>query len=561
MFGRVDCRGGHYLLLTALAALLFFTNLGGASLWDVDEGRNAECAWEMLESHDFVVPRFNSQLRIDKPALLYWLQVAAYRAFGVSEFSARLPSALAALVTILVCYELARALFGRSTGLLAAVMTASTPMLCGAARFANPDALLNLCTALTLTIFWLGHARRSWAWFVGIGAAAGLAVLAKGPVGFVLPATVMGLFFVLEGQWRFLCDRRWGLALLTMLLVALPWYIWVAVETRGNFLHGFLLRHNLERFRTPLEDHRGSPLYYPLVLLVGLAPWSILAGPALWCGAWSALREPGPRLRGWWQAAAEGNESVAGYRFLWCWIATYVVFFSIAATKLPNYVLPVVVPCAVLLGRCLERWRLGLLWLPGWMVALSLGCLALIGAGFGVGLAAAGGVWELPVLRGRVFPGLEMWALLGLLPVAGALLAGWCWRLQRRTGLVVTLAVSAVLLLAPLAAYASAVFNRYKAPRPLVEEAGALRRHEEIRIGCWNLEYLPSLHFYVRRDVVHVKDEAEAAAFLRYPVPAYLFIPAEDWARLEAKVQVPYRVLARHREMYRHCEVVVVGNR
>src|SRR5579883_2858545 len=102
MFGRLDCRSGHYLLLAALAALLFLTNLGGATLWDVDEGRNSECSIEMLESHDLIVPRFNSQLRIDKPALLYWLQVGAYRAFGISEFSARLPSALAALLTVLI---------------------------------------------------------------------------------------------------------------------------------------------------------------------------------------------------------------------------------------------------------------------------------------------------------------------------------------------------------------------------------------------------------------------------------------------------------------------------
>src|SRR5262245_23794032 len=84
----------HYPLLLSAAAFLFFTNLGGASLWDVDEGRNATAAWEMYESGKYIVPTFNGKLRVDKPALLYWLQAGAYAMFGVNETAARLPSAL-----------------------------------------------------------------------------------------------------------------------------------------------------------------------------------------------------------------------------------------------------------------------------------------------------------------------------------------------------------------------------------------------------------------------------------------------------------------------------------
>jgi 4-amino-4-deoxy-L-arabinose transferase-like glycosyltransferase len=561
MFGRLHRRGGHYLLLGGLSALLFFTNLGGASLWDLDEGRNAVATFEMLESQNYIVPTFNGLLRVDKPALLYWLQLGAYQAFGVCEFSARLPSAVAALLTVLLGYELGRAMFGRATGLLTGVVAASTPMLCGAARFANPDALLNLFTVLTLTLCWLGRARSGVRWFLGIGAAAGLGVLAKGPVGFVLPATVIGVYLLWQRQSQLLLDRRWALAVLVMLLVALPWYIRVTVETRGNFLHGFLLRHNVERFQSAMENHHGSLLYYPLVLLVGLAPWTIFAGPALWFGAWSALREPRPRLRPWWQSATEGERRLAAYRLLWCWLLTYLIFFSVAATKLPNYVLPVVVPAAVLLARFLERWRLAQVRLPNWIVTSGLTCLALIGAALSAGLVIASGYWDLPILRGRVFPGLEGWALLGLFPIAGALLGSWCWRRQRRTGLIVCLTGSAVLLLAPLAAYGSVVFNDCKAPRPLVEQAGALRRQDDIRIGCWNLEHLPSLNFYVQRDVIHLRDETEAVAFLSYPTPVYLFVSAADWRRLEGRVTVPFRVVGRQREMYRHCEVLVLTNR
>ena len=92
MFRRLDHRLPHLALLTLVWALLCLPNLGGPSLWDIDEGVNAEAAREMLESGNLVVPKFNYQLRDAKPAMLYWCQIAAYRAFGVSEFAARLPS-------------------------------------------------------------------------------------------------------------------------------------------------------------------------------------------------------------------------------------------------------------------------------------------------------------------------------------------------------------------------------------------------------------------------------------------------------------------------------------
>src|SRR5438552_829748 len=99
---RMNHRLVHHVVLLAAAALLTLPGLGAVSLWDMDEGLNAEAAREMLESGNWVVPRFNFQLRDAKPALLYWLQLGAYRAFGVNEFAARLPSAVAAALAALL---------------------------------------------------------------------------------------------------------------------------------------------------------------------------------------------------------------------------------------------------------------------------------------------------------------------------------------------------------------------------------------------------------------------------------------------------------------------------
>src|SRR5262245_52186761 len=169
MFQIPQTRLVHYLTLVAVTAVLFLPALGVPSLWDIDEGNNAETAREMLASDNWVVPVFNGALRVDKPILLYWLQLTAYRTFGVSEFAARLPSALAAMLTVLLTYELGRRLFEPRTALLGGVVLASSLLFCGSAHFANPDALLNACMVLTFLFFWIDWQRSDSYWLVWIG--------------------------------------------------------------------------------------------------------------------------------------------------------------------------------------------------------------------------------------------------------------------------------------------------------------------------------------------------------------------------------------------------------
>lgn len=576
MTSLFHCRAGHYLLLLTLGGFVFFLNLGGATLWDVDEGRNSTCAAEMMEAENWIVPTFNAQLRVDKPVLIYWLQIACYRAFGINEFAARFPSALAALATVLLAYELARSMFGQTTGLTAGVILATSPMLCGAARFANPDALLNAFTVATLTIFWFGFRSRPAWWFALLGISTGLAVLAKGPVGVVLPGAVGGLFVLWQRDWRYFWNPRWLVACGAFILTAIPWYIYVGIETKGEFLRGFLLRHNLERGISAMENHHGFPGYYLVVLLAGTMPWSIFLLASWWYGFWSTIAQPWARCQGWWTQASESaisdletpqqeekpatEDRVAAYRLLACWIVVYLFFFSVAATKLPNYVLPIVAPCAVLIARFLQRWRTGAVILPSWFWTLSTLALLLIGVGFVVGLSIAGGVGEFAFLRGRYFQGLERWAPLGAIPILGALVGAWFLRQRQAGRFIIALTTTAVLLLAPFAAFGSAIFNRYKAPRPLVEEIAMLGRDHDLRIGGFRVDHLPSLNFYVQRNIEHLGHESEIARFLSYRVPVYLFLPAEEWRRHGAALENSVRVVGRQYDLYHHVELVVVTN-
>ncbi len=541
MLQRLGHRGGHYLLLTLAWAALSLPGLGAPALWDIDEGNNATAACEMLRSGNPLVPTFNYQLRVDKPALLYWLQMTADWLGGVDEFAARLPSALAALGAVLVTYELGRRTFGAAAGLLAGLMLAGAALFVGAARFANPDALLNLFTLLALYAFWRGYRKGGPLPFGAAGAAAGLGMLAKGPVALVLPLAVTVLFLAWQRELRRLVDPRVGRGVLAFLLVAAPWYTWVGVETKGEWLKGFFLTHNVGRALQPMEHHDGPFWYYAAVLLAGFAPWSVFFGPA----AWSARSD------------AAGGRTRAATRFLACWIAVYFVFFTFVRTKLPNYILPTYPAVALLTARYLDRWRRGAVTPPAWMTRGSLACLALTGVGTAAGLLIASGAVPAGVPPHRQLPALASLAPLGALPLAGALAGAWFARRDSRPGVLAAVGLSGLLFCAGLAAFGPVAVDRYKAPRAL---AAALPRDQllrDVRIGCYDY-FRPSLVFYCRREVCSVGAEESVRDFLGGPLPAYVFLPADAWEWL--RESTPAREVARHFDLYSGRDVVLVTN-
>ncbi len=528
------------LLLVAVWAVLCLPNLGGPSLWDIDEGNNASCFREMMDSGNLIVPTFNFKLREDKPVLLYWLQIACAALVGVNEWADRLPSALASLLTLLTVHELGRRLFDARTGLWAALVLASSFAFLGAAHFANPDALLLAFSTLALALFWHDFHTAGRGTLVGVGCAAGLAVLAKGPVGLVLPAGVALLFLAWQRRLGYLWDRRVGWLLLALLLVAAPWYVLVTLETRGEWIAGFFKKHNVERMLHTMEGHSGPWAYYLPVLFAGLGPWAIF----LIAAGWHAYR----RLR-------EGAEDRPAVRFLLVWFGLYFVFFSCAGTKLPNYILPAYPAVALLVGHLLERWRSGLVDLPAWLVRTALACLALGGVAVTVALLAAGGMIPVQALRGRVFPEALAWAPLGAVLVGGAVVAALLFERGARGGVLGAVAVTAVLFAAPLVGWGLAAIDPHKASRGLVASLPPDQQRRDLRLAAWDW-FQPSVVFYSRREVERPNELHLVHTFLDQPLPAYLFVPESTWARLGRGG----RVVGRHRDLYTGRVILVVAN-
>ncbi len=322
-------------LLLALAAALLAFRLGAVPLLGPDEPRYVRVAIEMQRAGEWVRPTLQGEAWLEKPPLYYWLAGAAFRLLGETETAARLPSVLAGLGLVGVTALVGARLFGGAAGLHAGFVLAASLLPVAYARAASMDALLaaTVTTAIALlALFALGIAGRL-AVPVAYGFM-GLATLAKGPLGLLLPGLVVGGYLLVSRDARFLRALLSPLGFLLFLLVAGPWHAAILRDQGWQFVEVFLLNHNVDRFISTIHSHPGPPYYYVPVILLGLFPWSGLLGPAL-----GGLR---PR-----QSRAD--------LFLLLWFLVPFLFFSAAGSKLPGYILPCVPPLVLLMGRAAAR--------------------------------------------------------------------------------------------------------------------------------------------------------------------------------------------------------------
>src|SRR5262245_8175093 len=313
------------LLVVMLPAVLLYPRMD-FHLLEPDEGRYAQIPREMLARGDWVVPQLQGQPYLDKPPLLYWLAMLSYSVFGVSEAAARLVPALAIHGTILATYCIGRRSVGDRAACWAAMFLAVAPGFVLMGRLLILDGLLACCTTLAiLSTFEAVRAERlKWGWWLLGATAAGLGVLTKGPVALLLLVPPVWLFRRLHGA-----ECRIGIKPLlayaaTVLGVNLPWYIAIGLRAPA-FLRYFFWEHNVVRFVQPFDHIRPVWFYLP-VLLAGLFPATLLT---FWFIRFLLSGDPQrTRLR----TPEFGFHLLAGG---WC-----IVFFSLAGSKLPTYILP-----------------------------------------------------------------------------------------------------------------------------------------------------------------------------------------------------------------------------
>lgn len=321
-------------ILLLLCLTLFFFRLGARPLWNPDEGKHASTTKDMVLSGDWVTPTYNGKNFYDKPILYNWLAAISFTVFGFTEFAARLPAALLGLGGVIITYLLGRKMFGAMAGFLGGVILATSPEYVILSRVVVHDISLAFFVTLSLYFFYLGFAsaghRRIY--FLLCYASSGFAVLAKGPIGAALPGLIIGLFLMLKGRLRFLKDMQLGWGTLVFLIVAAPWYILISLKN-SDYAGYFFLQQNLQNFLSSEIGHPEPFYYYIPILLGGFFPWSFFLPLAL-------TRTLGVRLK----AMDDGS------LFLVIWLGAVFLFFSIASSKLPTYILPSFPAAALLVG-------------------------------------------------------------------------------------------------------------------------------------------------------------------------------------------------------------------
>ncbi|MEI6615884.1 MAG: glycosyltransferase family 39 protein [Cyanobium sp. ELA507] len=389
------------LWLALICWLAFFQGLGALGLMDKTEALFVEVGHQMLQRDDWVTPWWNGHPFFDYPIWGYWMVALSFRWFGVSEGAARLPVALAAsavvVATFLLLWRLAPAIEPIGSRWLRAALgagvLATTPGWTGWGRSATTDMFLSSAITLALYGFLLAHhaSNSTGQGRLGRGVMAlfaGIAVLAKGPVGLLLPALVVVGFLLLSGSWRRWLSPGPLLAMAALFLgVVLPWYTAATRVNGQEFLGGFLGFSNLQRFTSVLYAHPGPPWFYLPWLLLLLFPWSLFLPAAIGrLKFWKPSRWRSVPLRGTGSPAggveAPWSQASSLPLFLLLWLAVVVGFFSAAATKLPGYILPAVPAGALLLaldwrpldGQDPKGWPQAL---SGWLQA---GLLALLAA-------------------------------------------------------------------------------------------------------------------------------------------------------------------------------------
>ncbi|MEW6040452.1 MAG: phosphatase PAP2 family protein [Elusimicrobiota bacterium] len=319
-----------------LAIIIFFNFIIGITscgLFDIDEAVFSEVSREMVSSGDYAVPAFNGKPFLEKPVLFYWAQVLSYKIFGINDFAARLPGTIASFVLIIIIYTQAGSVFGSRVALISSLALSFNILVGVLSKAATTDSFLLLFISSAILFFLRGMFESSRSCYLLFYVCAALAGLVKGPVGFLIPFSVVLVSAIFSGHFTELKKTKPVAGLILFLLILLPWYILVSIRTDGTFIKEFLLYQNVSRFGMPFEGHSGGLLYYVPVILFGFFPFS-----AFLPSAFSKL-----------------NLTDKKNIYVLTWSIIPFILFSIARTKLPNYILPSFPPLAIIAATWIEK--------------------------------------------------------------------------------------------------------------------------------------------------------------------------------------------------------------
>jgi 4-amino-4-deoxy-L-arabinose transferase-like glycosyltransferase len=517
-------------LILAVTLPLFLVGLGERHIWIPLEARYALVARDMMEGGHWILPHLGGELYPDKPPLLFWsIALLSTLTAGVSEWTARLPSALAAVAVCLVTWRFGAQLFSPTAGLLASLSLATSAGFFWSGRQALPDMLLTLWTTSACWALWQWVAtKRPWAAPLA-GTCLGLATLSKGPVGFLLPLFTVAAYLTVRRDGSRPRGQELWLCFGAFMATTLAWYLPALWQGGLSYAEATLLHHSVERYVKAWE-HTAPWYFYLGAFPAEFLPWTLFLPQAF---AYGIARRGRVELSGWWFAV--------------CWLATILLFFSLSSGKRDIYILPAFPAAALLVGWAWSRWveqspRRADWW--AWSLPSFILSLGLWGGAGGIWAAAGGLLPTKSVLLLPIAPEARFWTGL-LLAFAGSLLLGVPF--ARRVRLVYACMVGCTwcaLMLAVIWIYTPQFNQRYSIKAFAAAVQASVPPHQSLRL-CGPLNDL-ALRFNMGRDVPLLTDDAEIKRYLDREQRVFCVLTQTTYRRLDSTNSQPFPILARH---------------
>jgi len=362
-----------WLLFVVVIVAVYFSGLS-IPLVGPDEARYSQIAREMFQKNDWITPTLGGANWFEKPALLYWLQVASYNIFGVSEFAARFGSALFGLGTIFSLWVLGKSVQSSKFKVQSSVEESKTPNdfanwlaliaassigLIAFSRGASFDIILTFPITASLVCFFIYDlktfaplASSAVKYLFGFYFFIGLALLAKGLIGIVFPFAIVAFYFLLSRKLPnkiFVFSLLWGTILSS--LIASVWYLPMYLTHGWTFIDEFFIQHHFQRYTSNKYQHP-QPFYFFLwVLPLMTIPWL----PFFLASIGDFIKVQSSKFKV--QSSKEfptANRQLSIFAF--AWLLVPLVFFSFSGSKLPGYILPALPAALILTADYISRF-------------------------------------------------------------------------------------------------------------------------------------------------------------------------------------------------------------
>ena len=496
----------HTLILLLLSYIFILHGIGDYSLKEPDEGRYAEIPREMVVSGDLTVPRLNDVRYFEKPPLLYWAGVISYKIFGISEWSFRLPNALAAVMCVFFLFFCIRRWFNEETAFIGSLVLLSSFGFFAMGRIVTTDMLLTVWLFSSLLCFYGYYREGKRPYIYGFYTAMALATLTKGPVAPVLLGGTIFIFLLTERNLAFVKRMKLVPGILLYLAIAVPWFVIISLREKEFFDFFFVDQHFLRFIST--KHKRSGPVYYFLpVLIGGMLPWSLFIPRAV------ALTWKKPECR-----------------LFIIWSAILFAFFSLSGSKLPPYILPIFPTLSILIGVLFHEKKETGFKLPAdiiacavFMAVIALSCLLYLHSGFLSYIETVSG--DAP----GITHDLRYFSLWVSVSAALCLILLFFKRFREPGRLFAVLLLFSLSVMVAILAH-SGVIDRVNTAKKVAIAIQQEKERPDIIVNYSALDL--TIPFYIGQPVVIASYKGELAMGSKYEDAKQIFMEEDDFLRL-----------------------------